>query len=423
MIVYRYILTGIISFFFISSVEVFSQLQTIDVDLEIITTNALAGGDGGNQWGGHQCRIVRIPEGIFTIYTSGDENHFERQWHLMQRKATGWHEIAVDKSGREPVNLMAGPDGMLHIIGWPGYQGTMWSGIPKNGEIKLTNEKIIAVYNGSHPYNSAGIDSAGNICVISSVDDNEVGGRFQWAYYDAAQKQWQGRVSFIDYRHCYTYVFPHPDRAISLVSTRDVRWQTMGYQQPPNTFAYVFNAFRYWIIEDINQPLLEMVFLEETPTPEFPFVSCRAMNDVYMDHEEKMHILYTRQGQSTNGLYKRYHGIYKKDGSFLYAAELQIKDGKYCRIFQDNNHRFFILDDNGMLYLLDAEGKESIDSVKIDLKNYPVNYAGYGLAVPRTGSKISAEMDIVFPSHQGKFYLYFQLKLDDIFPLSVKNRK
>ena len=52
-----------------------------------------------------------------------------------------------------------------------------------------------------------------------------------------------------------------------------------------------------------------------------------------------------------------------------------------------------------------------------------VNNAGYGLAVPHTGSKISAEMDIVFPSHQGKFYLYFQLKLDDIFPLSVKNKK
>jgi hypothetical protein len=312
---------------------------------------------------------------------------------------------------------MAGPEGILHIIGWPGYQGTMWSGIPKNGIIKLTKEKIIAVYNGSHPYNAAGIDSTGNICVMSSVDDNEAGGRFQWAYFDATQKQWKGRISFIDYRHCYTYVFPHPDRSISLVSTRDVRWQTLGYQQPPHTFNYVFNAFRYWMVEDITQPLLEMVFLEEAPTRKFPFVRCRAMNDVYIDHEDNMHILYSKQGQSTNGLFKRYHAIFKRDGTHLYAAELNFKNGKYCRIFQDSYHRFFIIDDNGMLYLLDAGGKLPIDSVQLDLKNYPVNYAGYGLAVPRTGSRLSNKMDVVFPSHQGKFYVYFQLKMDDIFPL------
>ncbi len=60
-----------------------------------------------------------------------------------------------------------------------------------------------------------------------------------------------------------------------------MRWQTLGYEQPPNTFDYVFNAFRYWTAVNINQPLEELVFVEEAPTPEFPFVDCRAMNDVF----------------------------------------------------------------------------------------------------------------------------------------------
>jgi hypothetical protein len=391
--------------------DVKPQLKTIQVNPEVITTNALPGGDGGNQWGGHQCRIVRTNNGVFTIYTSGGEDHMEREWHLMQRTDKGWKELATDKSGREPVNLMA------DIIGWPGYQGTMWSGKPREGRINLNGEKIIAVNSGSHPYNAAGIDSIGNICVVSSVDDNENAGRFQWAYYTASSKKWQGRISFIKHRHCYTYVFPHPDRSISLVSTRDVRWQTLGYKQPPNTFDYVFNAFRYWTAVSINHPLRELVSVEESPTLEFPFADCRAMNDVYIDSDSMMHILYTRQGKSTNGVFKRYHAIYKNNGTSVYDGELNIRKGRYCRIFQDKNHRYFILDDNGMIYLLDKEGKVPVDSVQIDLNNYPVNYAGYGLSVPRTGSKLSNMMDVVFPSHEGRYYVYFRLILDNLFSL------
>ena len=196
---------------------VWSQPKTIAVDLEVITKNAVPGGDGGNQWGGHQCRIVRTADGVFTIYTSGGKDHFQRRWHLMQRMADGWRELSSDKSGREPVNLMAGPDGTLHIVGWPEYQGTIWSGKPQNGNISFITDKILAVYSGSHPYNAAGIDSAGNICVVSSVDDNKDGGRFQWAYYNEAKKHWQGRVTFLDYRFCYTYIFPQVDHSVLMV--------------------------------------------------------------------------------------------------------------------------------------------------------------------------------------------------------------
>ncbi len=396
---------------------VWSQPKTIAVDLEVITTIAVPGGDGGNQWGGHQCRIVRTADGVFTIYTSGGKDHFQRRWHLMQRMAEGWRELSSDKSGREPVNLMAGPDGTLHIVGWPGYQGTIWSGKPQNGNITFTTEKIIAVHSGSHPYNAAGIDSAGNICVVSSVDDNKDGGRFQWAYYNVAKEQWQGRVTFLDYRHCYTYIFPQVDHSVLMVSTRDVRWQVLGYEQPPDAFAYVFNAFRYWKALDFSRPLEELVFLEEAPTPEFPFADCRAMNDVYLDSKNNMHILFTREGQSTGGVFKRFYALYANDGNELYQTELPNPKSRYCRIFEDINQRFFLLEDSGFIYNLDKDSYLPIDSARIDLQEYTVNSSGFGLAVPRTGSKLSNQMDVVFPSHNGTYYVYFRLDVEDIFPL------
>ena len=202
MAIYNIRFIVILIFTLLIPIEIHSQMKTVEVKLEVITSDALAGGDGGNQWGGHQCRIVRTVDGIFTVYTSGDKDHFERKWHLMKRTANGWVEIAVDKSGREPVNLMTGPRGKLHIIGWADYHGTMWSGKPSPEGIKLAKEQIPVVYSGSHPYNAAGIDMDGNICVITSVDDNDEGGRFLWAYYNAESQQWQGRVTFLNFRYC-----------------------------------------------------------------------------------------------------------------------------------------------------------------------------------------------------------------------------
>jgi hypothetical protein len=406
----------IVLLIFVGFSETISQMTTIGVDLEVITKNALAGGDGGNQWGGHQCRIVHTNDGVFTVYTSGDEDHFERTWHLMKRTENGWVELASDKSGREPVNLMTDPEGMLYIIGWPEYQGTMWTGKPSDSTIHFIRETIPAVYSGSHPYNAAGIDRRGNICVVSSVDDYRGSGRFQWAYYNKKRKTWQGRITFVKFRHCYTYIFPHEDGSISLVSTRDVRWEALGYKQPENTFAYVFNAFRYWKAQSIDRPLQELAFFEEKPTPEYPFVICRAMNDVYIDHQDKMHIIYTLQGKSTNGKRCRFHAIYSQDGHLIYKNDLSARNGRFCRIFQDNLYRFFILDDTGILYHLDDKGESFEDSVLIDLKDYPVNYAGYGLTVPRTGSKLSDSMNIVYPSKEGKYYIYFKINPAVLFP-------
>ncbi|MBN1558627.1 hypothetical protein JW998_00140, partial [candidate division KSB1 bacterium] len=41
----------------------------ISVNFEVVCDSA-AVGDGGNAWGGHQCRIVRTRYGVFTAFTT-----------------------------------------------------------------------------------------------------------------------------------------------------------------------------------------------------------------------------------------------------------------------------------------------------------------------------------------------------------------
>ena len=48
---------------------------------------------------------------------------------------------------------------------------------------------------------------------------------------------------------------------------------------------------------------------------------------------------------------------------------------------------------------------------EIDLGNYTVEYSGYSISVPRTGTPISNILDVVFPSDNGTMWIYFQLPL------------
>ena len=251
-----------------ASREVLSSGQ-LHVNLEIVTDGA-ATGDGGNSWGGHQTRIVHTQDGVFTAYTVHGGGYFSRGWRLAWRKGDGtWPVIAQGEAGREPVNLLASPDGTLHIIGWPNGTGTLWSGKPSNGTITMQVSSIPGVASGFWPYNSAGIDHLGNLCVLTS--GGEQPGEFRWACYLPAQTQWISGTIQTDYRYCYTYVFPHPNRGLSLVATRDVLWETLGYAKPAGEFDYVFNAFRYWHTDDISTtPIQERTFLKKYQQHNFP---------------------------------------------------------------------------------------------------------------------------------------------------------
>ncbi|HET9911692.1 MAG TPA: hypothetical protein VFQ13_07375, partial [Anaerolineales bacterium] len=132
---------------------------------EVVTADA----DPNNAWGGHQARIVRTKDGVFTAYVTTDRDEFHMVWHLVWRRgANDWQVLAEGDAGDDPVQLLASPDGTLHVIGWPGGAGTMWSGKPDSGSLDLSETRIPGVHYGSYSYHAAGIDAAGNICVVTS---------------------------------------------------------------------------------------------------------------------------------------------------------------------------------------------------------------------------------------------------------------
>lgn len=391
--------------------EYFTQTRSVHIyqsALEIVADNA-ATGDGGNSWGGHQTRIVRTVDGVFTAYTDEGGGYFSREWRLAWRQEDGtWPVVAQGIAGREPVNLLASPDGTLYVVGWPSGIGTVWTGKPDNGTLQMTASTVPGVASGYWPYNSAGIDSAGNLCILSS--SGEKPGYLDIACYRPAEGDWSTRSIEIDYRHCYTYVFPQPGGALSLVSTRDVLWETLGYEKPPGAFDYVFNAFRYWRTTNFtSEPLQELTFVEQPPTPAYPDPYLNAQMDAFLDAEGKMHILYWCRGASTGGSTQYRHRAVSQNGGLEYDVELPPGAGYFNRIFQDARGEFYILSSSGYVYPVGQDGASVGSAIALNLEGYEVEYSGFGVSVPRTGTPTSNVIDVVFPSDGGTKWIYFQL--------------
>ena len=380
--------------------------------LEIVTDKA-ATGDGGNAWGGHQTRIVRTQDGVFTAYTVEGGGNFDRKWRLAWRQEDGsWPVVAQGDAGKDPVNLLASPDGTLHIIGWPNETGTMWSGKPEGNQVVMTKETIPGVSHSNWPYGSAGINKDGDLCVFSSIGGEGPGGSFKWACLLQSTGKWITHTSPLDYRYCYTYVFPGPGGQLSLVSTRDVRWEALGYTQPAGAFDYVFNVIGFWQTEDITKdPLQQVYFLEEKPTSQFPNVFLDAQQDAYLDTAGKMHVLYWIQGASTQGVKVSRHVILSPEGEILNDVQLPEDLEGFARIFQDTGGRFYILGSSGLLYPAGDDGVTLGTPIETDLQGNTVEYSGYGISVPRTGTPISNVLDVVFPSDGGTKWIYFQIPL------------
>ncbi|MBM3125216.1 MAG: hypothetical protein FJZ87_09095 [Chloroflexi bacterium] len=378
--------------------------------VEVVSDETSSGGDGGNNWGGHQTRIVHTRDGIFTAYTveTGDINR--REWRLTMRQADGtWNVIGRGEAGRDPVNLLAGSDGTLYIVGWPQASATLWSGRPQVGIIQMTASAIPDQAHRTKPYGAAGIDARGNLCVVSSEGGQGPGGRFYISCYQPSRGKWVTRIDELDYRYCYTYVFPGARRELSLVSTRDVIWSALGYSQPSGPFGYVFNAFGLWHTRDVSRSALErLAQLEEKPSEEFRNVNLFA-RDAYIDTRGNMHVIYTVQGQSTLGETIARKATLAPDGSMIADLPLPSEAGFYARIFQDWRGRFFLLGSAGWIYPMDREGIHFGAPVRLELEGYDVEYSGFGLSVPRTGTPPGDIMDVVFPSSDGRAWIYFQL--------------
>lgn len=402
--------------------------------VEVVATDAATKGDGGNNWGGHQSRIVHTLDGVFTAYTVEKNGPFHREWRLVQRKGEGvWEQLASGDAGKDPVNLLAGPDGTLYLISWPNATGTLWQGRPEKGSLILTSSKIPGVSQSEWPYASAGINAAGDLCILSSVGGETPGGKFMWSCYYPERSEWISNTTDLDYRYCYTYVFPGENGELSLVSTRDVLWSALGYTQPQDAFDYAFNAYGVWQTADTaSDPLKRTYVIEEPQTEQLPFVQLNAQQDAYIDTRGRMHVIY--RVESSSSVASRHamsrHAVLDGQGNLISDQPLPGDLAwEYSRIFQDGQERFYLLTSRGFLYPMDSEGIELGEPFELELGlgRDVVEYSGFSLSVPRTGTPRSDLMDVVFPSANGSAWMYFQLDFSDstdstnamIEPLSV----
>ncbi len=131
--------------------------------------------------------------------------------------------------------------------------------------------------------------------------------------------------------------------------------------------------------------------------------------DAYLDTKDRMHILYWHEGATIGRQVHYRHLIVSSSGTIIFDGEIPEDAGYYSRIFQDKKERFYLLGSSGLLYPMDQEGMSLGNPIKLDLRGCKVEGSGFGLSVPRTGTPLSNEMDVVFPSDDGKAWLYFRL--------------
>jgi hypothetical protein len=401
---------------------------------ELVARDAVLG-DGGNAWGGHQVRIVRTAAGIFTAYTTGQSDPpgtpwrsydgAPRFWKLATRTEAGWKVLAEGPSGREPVNLMAAPDGTLHIIAWPDARPHLWSGKPVRGAVTMRDQAIEGPWVTSHwPYNAAGISERGDIALVQS--EGEVPGAFIWGCRQAGAAAWiTGRLD-VPHRHCYTYVLPSPDGRLAFSSTRDVLATSMGYGKAAtsHSLGYVFNRLGIWETPDVvDSPLGELQVDETVPTPEFTEVwACGVSCDTYRDTRGRLHVLYFFQGPESRGRMCLRHAI-ADNGKLVKTVTLPAaldpcftvadlrEPWRFCRMTQDTAGRFYLIGTKVIIPADAEDGTELDEPVPLDLRGHVIERPGFSIAAPRSGTPLGDTVDAVISTDQGMGVVYVRIRL------------
>ncbi len=390
--------------------------------LEEVTDRAVTG-DGGNAWGGHQCRLVRTAEGLFTAYTVPGETdgRFDRRWELAHRTDAGWEVIASAPSGREPANIMADPDGRLHIIAWPEAEPHHWTiSRDADGGWKVADEIIPGGWEKDHwPYNAAGIGPDGTLvalqsCVLEGRRSSFGPGKFNWAYRAATGKRvwWNFMTTPMPLRNCYAYVLPQPGGGLYIVAVRDVILRDLGMEGPNNRF--IFNAFTVWHTPDAATVPAVPVLHKEEPLPDNKTRATCMPIDAYVDTTGRLHVLYSLVGPSTNHDHQVRQLVLGLDQQVLADKSLPEGASPYCRIIQDASKRFYLLDALGQFYVGTNDlGTDFAQPVQLDLGVSEERVYRLAVAVPRYGSPLQEDfIEGVFPSGDSWNWTYFRIRLD-----------
>ncbi len=385
-----------------------SQIETITLDAANVT------GGVSNAWGGHQTRIVHTRDGVYSAYITTTFDPETCEWRLARRKGDGsWPVIATGPCHPEPVNLLASPDGTLHVVTWLKGGLIVHSGCP-NGETIVMNASTIAIPEGQWSYGAAGADSSGSLCIVASEGGWDAHGRLLIVHRAPGVAEWTARTVETPFRHCYAYVHPRGDGGLVVSATRDTTWRSLGQEpSPDDKLGYAFNAFAVWHTPDISmQPLAVLCRDEARPAPGYIYPALNPQMDSFVDSAGRLHLLYFKECADTGGLMEYRHRIIGTDGSIVHDGLLPSAAGRFNRFFEDSRGRFWLLSSNGLLFPMTESGTRSGEPVKLDLGTHHAVYSGMSIACLRTGGASPAGMlDIAFPGDTPGSWLYLEARL------------
>lgn len=384
--------------------------------LECITDQT-AVGDGGNNWGGHQPRIVRTADGVFAVHITRNPGQgvLACTWHLMHRCNAEWQQIGEGPSDRDPVSLVADRDGRLMVLSYANRHPCMWQSQKRNGRHVMVEEKIPWVDSkNDFPYLGAGISRDGCLYLITTTTRFKPG-KFIWARRSPGHGEWTWDVqtTVTDYRYCYAYLLPCQAGRLVVAATRDVPFGSLGLEKPKaDDFDFLFNGVGVWHTEDsLSAPMRQTFFMAEEWTERWPYPDCRVQDGV-IDKQGRLHLIVNRKGPTSDFSDATYHLIVDK-GRILKETRLPSEAGYYCRLVQDSVGRWYILTHWGDIWpATDRDGMVLGEIVKLGWGDYDVHYAGPMIAAPRGGTNWSDIIDGVFPAgEQAAQWVYFRIRL------------
>jgi hypothetical protein len=396
---------------------------------ENVTASADAG-DGGNQWGGFQNRIVETSQGVFTVYTTPGQDIYRRTWNLAYRTSSGWQVIASGPSGHEPVSLLASASGRLWIVAWLDGVPTTWDGMPNSNA--NTGAVDVSLNRSSVPggwytplntsYGAASIAPDGAVYVLQALGGmSGVSNEWRWARRDPATGTWAYHSTPTgDGRYAYAYLLPDTSgNGLTIIATGANKWSFLGYAQPSGAFGYVFNKVIAARTDDAAAEPPRFSFTtvaSEEPTSSYPepFVTATQSGGM-LDWSGRVHVLYLRKGAATLGATEIRHAVIA--GGIKVADQVIPGQGNgYVRVTANAAGQLFIIGSSGgssvKIWPVPDPSQASVGNpCALDI-GAQVLYGGLMPAEPRGGTPSSDLVDLGFPSgSHGEVWRYARIGL------------
>lgn len=369
-----------------------------------------------NGWGTQKLRIIRMTTGdLFTTYISQGSGNRDRTWHLLHKApgSSNWEDIKQGDAGTEPINIIRGPNDVIHLFAWPGTNRVALHFFSTDMGRTFGQEVLQGQWSSDQGYSGASINAKGDIVFFQTGGD--VPGIFYWTYYSPATQKWTFHTSQMQYRHTYAYFFPGDNNDLTIVAMRDVERSYLNYPSASG-FDYIFNQISYFYIRNVTSPDLQQLSIVQVQPRNTNDADVTYVTDVYVDTQGSTHVLY-------NDEYDGAHQAIIAQGKVIKNVKMNISAVNKARMTQDVQGHFYIItmDSQGKTLNVypgsatDTNGTQLESPTRLDISSFP-GCTDYDFCleptftIPRGGDALSNTIDGVYGNFTHEYYFRINLR-------------